>query len=85
MTKHNAILSSTMHNDQYEIRKKWHIFSYKILTFKPITHRLPDLHTSTSERVGNSMPLSAGMFSKSSSENNGNNHRAFFVPKTYKR
>lgn len=31
------------------------------------------------------MPLSAGMLTKSSSENNGSNHRAFFVPKTYKR
>lgn len=39
---------------------------------------------STSERVGNSRPWSAGMFSKSSFENKGNNHNAFFVPKTFK-
>jgi len=48
------------------------------------TYKLPSFHTSTSERVGNSMPLSAGMLSKSSFENNGNNHRAFLVPKTLK-
>lgn len=40
---------------------------------------------STSERVGNSRPCSAGIFSKSSSENNGNNHKLFFVPNTLNR
>lgn len=40
---------------------------------------------STSERVGYSSPWSAGMLSKSSFENKGNNHNAFFVPKTLKK
>ena len=38
---------------------------------------------STSDRVGKSRPRSAGMLLKSSSEYIGNNHNAFFLPKTF--